>query len=864
MFDGPLTQRCSGGDIWSLAVILLLVGLLGWAPGVAAQSASPQSPPTQASQSPPTQASQSPEKRIALVVGIGKYEFAPELQNPVNDAKAIAEALRMLQFDVDEKFDMDNRGFERALRDFGIRASQADVAVIFYAGHGIQVGGNNYIVPADAKLERERDLVYEAMPLNLMMGELSQARKLGILMLDSCRNNPFVDRLKQAGQNRIQVNYGFARVDDTPSDTLVAMATRADQLAEDGQGDHSPYTDALLQHLQTPGLELSLFFRNVRDTVRQATNGRQEPYIFGSLGAAPFYFNPRPPNRPPVLGEIRPLELSDRGDAEPLRIGRPTDPDDDQLFAQISGLPRGGSVRIGDRIVLIGDYLTVEQLAATSFKPDATVVGDAGRFDFAIMDGRGGVVRGGVAITIKPSNREPVVAGARTIRALPNPLAIEAPVDPDGDPLTVTITAVPDRGKVRDGATLIRPGDRLPAEGLTRLTFDPEQERAGAAGAFTYQVEDGKGGKATGTVTLEIAPPGAAPAAPALEESLWQMVKGSREPADFEAFLRLFGSGAYAKPAREKLGALTPAAKPPEVASARPPPSTQSAPPPVPPPAPVVEAAASPPPASPQPVPAPEQVAAAPPNGNGNSAVRNHSRSASFQDCPACPVMVRIAPGSFTMGSDQGDRSERPVHKVTIAKPFALGAYEVTVAEWRACVEGGGCTGGMPRMTKPTDSTPIHNISWLEAQAYAKWLSQKTGQRYRLPSEAEWEYAARGGTTGRYWWDGQTGTLANCKDCGGAQERLTPASVGSYKPNPFGLHDMNGGVAEWVADCWHADYAGAPTDGSAWTSTNCRERVLRGGSWRGGLADITDTARLFYDPDVRYLNNGVRVLRELN
>ena len=838
MLDGPQSRRWLGGVFWLIALMPLLSGLLAGGPDALAQS------------SPPL------EKRIALVVGIGKYEFAPELQNPVNDAKAIAEALRKLQFDVDEKFDMDNRSFERALRDFGIRAAQADVAVIFYAGHGIQVGGNNYIVAADAKLERERDLVYEAMPLNLMLGELSQARKLGILMLDSCRNNPFVDRLKQSGQNRIQVNYGFARVDDTPSDTLVAMATRADQLAEDGQGDHSPYTDALLQHLQTPGLELSLFFRNVRDTVRQATNGRQEPYIFGSLGAAPFYFNPRPPNRPPVLGEIRPLELSDRADAEPLRIGRPTDPDDDQLFAQISGLPRGGSVRIGDRIVLIGDYLTVEQLAAASFKPDATVVGDAGRFDFAIMDGRGGVVRGGVAITIKPSNRAPVVAGARTVRALPNPLAIEAPVDPDGDALTITVTAVPDRGKVRDGATLIRPGDRLPPEGLARLTFDPEQEAAGPAGAFIYLAEDGKGGRATGTVTLEIAPPGAAPTAPALEESLWKMVKDSREPADFEAFLRLFGNGAYAKPAREKLGALTPAARPPETAAAEPPP-------PQPVPVPVVEAAAPP-----QPATSPEQVAAAPAtgagNGAGNGAVRNHSRSASFQDCPDCPVMVRITPGSFTMGSDQGDRSERPAHRVTIAKPFALGAYEVTVAEWRACVEGGGCADGMPRMTKPTNNTPIHNISWLEAQAYAKWLSQKTGQRYRLPTEAEWEYAARGGTTGRYWWDGQTGTLANCRDCGGAQERLTPASVGSYKPNPFGLHDMNGGVAEWVADCWYADYGGAPTDGSARTSANCRERVLRGGSWRASLTDITDTARLFYDPDVRYLNNGMRVLRELN
>ncbi|WP_448203127.1 SUMF1/EgtB/PvdO family nonheme iron enzyme [Azospirillum sp. sgz302134] len=902
------------------------------------------------------------EKRIALVVGIGKYDFAPELQNPVNDAKSIGDALRKLQFEVDEKFNVDNRTFERALRDFGIKASQADVAVIYYAGHGIQVGGNNYIVPADAKLERERDLVYEAMPLNLMMGELSQARKLGILMLDACRNNPFVDRLKQAGQNRVQVNYGFARVDDTPSDTLVAMATRADQLAEDGQGDHSPYTAALLQHLQTPGLELSLFFRNVRDTVRTATNGRQEPYIFGSLGATPFYFNPRPPNRPPVLAELKPLEVFDRGDAEPLRIGRPTDPDDDQLFAQVSGLPRGGSVRIGDRVVLIGDYLTVEQLAATSFKPDATVVGDAGSFDFTVMDGRGGTVRGAVAITIKPSNRPPAVMAERTLRAVPNPLNIEPPVDPDGDPLTITVTAVPERGKVKDGATLVRPSDRLTPEALNRLTFDPEEAPPGPAGAFAYLVEDGKGGRATGTVKLEITPPGSAPSAPALEESMWQMVKGSNDPADLDAFLRLFGNGSYASLARQRLGALNTVAKksetvissqpviamgsaperpPTEVAMAapkpeavkpeaskpdalkldpveegtyvtisdanlrstpannaarvanlprnttvtvlgrvpggnwyrvaladgsqgyvfaplvhrmQPEPKAEAAPPPTPQPAPQAPPVAQ--------AEEPQQVAAAqaPPNG----AVRNHSKSNSFQDCPECPVMVRIQPGTFSMGSDQGDRSEKPVHRVTIAKPFAIGAYEVTVAEWRACVDGGGCTGGMPRMTNPTDNTPIHNISWQEAAAYAKWLSQKTGQRYRLPTEAEWEYAARGGTTGRYWWGNETGPLANCQDCGGPHERLTPAAVGSYKPNPFGLHDMNGGVAEWVADCWHPDYGGAPADGSAWTSGDCRERVLRGGSWRASKTDITDTARLFYDVDVRYLNNGMRVVRELN
>lgn len=221
------------------------------------------------------------------------------------------------------------------------------------------------------------------------------------------------------------------------------MATRADQLAEDGTGEHSPYTDALLQHLATPGLELSLFFRNVRGG--QAGDRRAPgPVHLRFAGRHPRYFNPRPPNRPPVLPETRPVTVSDQAtELEPLRIGLPTDPDDDQLFARITGLPRGGSVRIGERSVLIGDYLTVEQLAAASFKPDASLRGDAGGFEFVVMDGRGGNARGFVPITVRPSNRPPVLVSERRLAVTTNPLRIEPPSDPDGDPLTITVTAIP-------------------------------------------------------------------------------------------------------------------------------------------------------------------------------------------------------------------------------------------------------------------------------------------------------------------------------------------------------------------------------------------------------------------------------------
>ena len=290
---------------------------------------------------------------MAFVIGIGAYQHAPQLANPVNDARAIGEALRRLNFEVDEVYDADFRQLSRSLREFGIKAQRADVAVIYYAGHGVQVGRENYLLPADAQLERERDLVYEALSLDLFLGEVSQARKLGIILLDACRNNPFVERLSRSitVASRGPATAGLARVDNVPRNTLVAMATKADQTAEDGGGSHSPFAEALLKNLQTPGLELSLFFRSVRDSVLQATNNQQEPFIFSSLGADPFYFNPRPPNRPPQLAAIPPLEVRDNAGPTALPIPKPTDPDQDPLTVRITGLPRSGEVRIEGRLV---------------------------------------------------------------------------------------------------------------------------------------------------------------------------------------------------------------------------------------------------------------------------------------------------------------------------------------------------------------------------------------------------------------------------------------------------------------------------------------------------------------------------------
>jgi formylglycine-generating enzyme required for sulfatase activity len=224
--------------------------------------------------------------------------------------------------------------------------------------------------------------------------------------------------------------------------------------------------------------------------------------------------------------------------------------------------------------------------------------------------------------------------------------------------------------------------------------------------------------------------------------------------------------------------------------------------------------------------------------------------------------MVRIPAGGFMMGQPSGDSTAAPVHHVAV-RAFALGLYPVTVAEWNACVAEGGCA-PLPRIADATDRTPVHNLSWDDAQQYVAWLSQKTGHRYRLPSEAEWEYAARANTSTRYWWGNEVGVgLANCLDCGGMQDKAEPLPVGSYKPNPFGLYDVSGGVAEWVADCWYPSYQGAPSDGSLRDQKNCRARVLRGGSFRTDRNNITSTTRGQYDASVRYIANGVRVAADL-
>ena len=218
------------------------------------------------------------------------------------------------------------------------------------------------------------------------------------------------------------------------------------------------------------------------------------------------------------------------------------------------------------------------------------------------------------------------------------------------------------------------------------------------------------------------------------------------------------------------------------------------------------------------------------------------------------PEMNALPGGSFTMGSND-EITEKPSHQVTV-KPFSMSKYPITVREWNQCSDAKACA----LRASGKDDAPVTDVSWSDAKQFIAWLTATTGKQYRLPSEAEWEYAARGGTQTKYWWGDQMQTgLANCNNCSEVAGIEQPVKVGSFKPNPFGLYDMGGAVDQWVEDCWHKNYQGAPPDGSPWVEADCVAHVIRSGSWRNNAHYVRPANRDSYDTNVRYPTHGFRV-----
>ena len=610
-------------------------------------------------------------QRVALVIGNAAYAHAPALANPLNDAADVGDALGRLGFAVTRMENADRTALWRGLQEFALAASASEVAVVFYAGHGIEVDRHNFLVPVDARLASDQDVEFEAVPLELVSRAVERASGLRLVILDACRENPFAVNMQRAGATR-SIGRGLARVEPS-GETLVAYAAKEGTVAADGAGKNSPYTGALLSHLEEPGLEVGLMFRRVRDAVLASTGGRQEPFVYGSLSSRGVYLAAAPAPLPAPSAAPAPAIVpgAARVTAEQLAAERvywesvkgSTDPV--ELRGYLSRYP-GGTFE-----VLARNRLKRLEGASAQPGPSASAVAAPAPSSVAAEREFWALVKeSDVSSDIEayleqyPEGVYAPVARIRLIQlrrerpalqVAASPTTVPAPEDSPvvpAAPAAVPASAGPTPQEVESTLGLGRAQRRLVQQGLATLGYAPGPAD-GLFGAGTREAirryQGAKGFEATGYLRGEES--GALVALG--EESARAQAEARREARRREAERRAEAAQREKKPGRR------------------------------------------------------------------------------FRDCAECPELVVVRSGSFMMGSRAGeagrDSDEGPVHRVTIAAPIAVGVSEVTFAQWEACRRGGGCSHNPDDRGWGRGTRPVMNVSWEDAQEYVGWLSGRRG-----------------------------------------------------------------------------------------------------------------------------------------
>jgi len=799
------------------------------------------------------------ENRVALIIGNGAYPSVGNLANPPNDAKLMAKTLRQVGFEVIERINANQKTMKRAIKEFGNKleaAGKDSVGLFYYAGHGVQVGGTNYLIPVRVDIEDEADVSIEAVSADDVQVQMAYAgSRLNIIIMDACRNNPFKRGFRAASR-------GLAKMDATKG-TLIAYATSPGDVAADGKGENSPYTQALAKALLSPGLTVERMFKKVRNDVVAATNSKQVPWESSSLTGRDFYFMGG-------AAETSPAQKS--GPAPTTKVDKEAmfweavkDSTDAADFkAYLEQFPKGSFTALAR--LKIKRYGKVKSAAivrpalkpVTKPKPVPKHEPKEGQkaalqklwqelakqssasplLYFNQTDGRTSLE--GIGDTREWINKYPGDY-KRALGQLAKMIAVSAEFRSDGSTIVrynhykrgaleltnpaPSANETPEQRINRYNKVLMKLHQSIfkpelvkeaevratVAAILSQAEFSPDRVRApmqqaaltSAKQLFQVSPLDEE------MLTLRAANIRAQPTTKSakmgkLTAGRFVTVTGHTEVA---------GSGWYRIEQGGQTGYVFGSLLKQQLAAAMPRPIAQST----------------------------------------NKASKGHQVGDVFKDCPRCPEMVVVPAGNFNMGSDQGEEDEKPVHKVIIPKPFAVGKYEITQAEWLSFM------GNNPSLFKG-DRKPVETISWKDAKAFIDALNAKTGKQYRLLSESEWEYIARAGSKTKYPW----GNTINHSQARYVNGNLDTSPVDTYKANAFGVHGTVGNIQEWVEDCWHKNYMGAPKDGSSWIDKNCVKRVVRGGTWSYEPKNLRSSFRSRWSSDSAHGSNGFRVARGLS
>ena len=744
------------------------------------------------------------QQRVALVIGNAIYEHAPRLANPLNDAQDVGAALARLGFAVTRLENVNYAELRRGLLAFTRAASAAEVVVVFYAGHGIEVDQRNFLVPVDARLSSDQDVEFETVPLALVMRSVSRASGLRLVILDACRENPFAVSMQRSGATR-SIGRGLARVEPA-GETLVAYAAKEGTVAADGEGRNSPYSQALLAHLEEPGLEIGLLFRKVRDAVLASTGGRQEPFVYGSLSSRGVYLTAR---------------------VETLPVSEPEDK------------PAEGNAAT--------DRLTAEQLAAKRLAGERELL-----FWESVKDSTN------PADLQAYLNRYP--GGTYEVLARNRLEALQPSDTPEVVPESTSET-------VEAGLELSRADRRLIQLGLAAAGFDPGgadglfgRKTRGAIGRWQASRDE----EATGHLDAESAKALLA-GGRAHEQATARRMREqeARESAQREAQERARRE-AEERARREAVEAERRRQREPGRRFR----DCDACPEMVVVPA-GTFVMGSPSGEEgrydnegPQ-----HRVTIAEPFAVGVYEVTRgefarFARSTGHSAGNSCRVfeygMWTADTGEEMYISSQVNKSganwRNPGYEHTAAHPVVCISWDDAHAyiRWLSAK-----TGAEYRLLSESEWEYVARAGTRTARY---WGQGESGQ-CRHANGSDLTAQRRGLDTSWEAWDSWSfadSTVAACED-----GSLQTSPVGSFRANGFGLYDVLGNANEWVGDCWNDGYRGAPVDGGAWQSGNCEGRVLRGGSWADGPTTLRAAFRMGVLTGSRVSFAGFRVARTL-